>query len=200
MTKQEFFNALNKGLSGLVREELDERLEFYSEMIDDRIEDGLSEEEAVKELGSPDEVIAKILCEIPLSKIVKKKIKSTKKPETWAILLIVLGFPVWLPLLAALFAVTLATYAVIWSLIISAWSVFVSFAACSLAFLTTGIIMLIIGNVTQGLALTGASLILAGLSLFAFYGCKKATVGCVILTKKIILLIKKCFIGKERAI
>lgn len=200
MTKQEFFEQLEKGLSGLPEEELHERLEFYSEMIDDRIEDGLSEEEAVKELGSPDEVIAKILSEIPLSKIVKKKIKSTKKPETWAILLIVLGFPVWLPLLAAGFAVTLAIYAVIWSLIISVWSVFISFAACSPALLVAGIITFIIGKVTQGLALIGASLILAGLSLFTLYGCKKATVGCVILTKKIILLIKKCFIGKESAI
>lgn len=200
MTKQEFFESLKNGLSGLPEEELHERLEFYSEMIDDRIEDGLSEEEAVKELGSPDEVIAKILSEIPLSKIVKKKIKSTKKPETWAILLIVLGFPVWLPLLAAGFAVTLAIYAVIWSLIISAWSVVAALGGSSIGVLLAGASMIFVGKIPTSLALTGASLVLAGLMLFAIYGCKKATVGCISLTKKILILIKKCFIGKESAI
>ena len=42
MTKNEFLEQLRRGLSGLPMEDIDERLNFYSEMIDDRIEEGLS--------------------------------------------------------------------------------------------------------------------------------------------------------------
>jgi uncharacterized membrane protein len=47
MGKQEFLTRLGKALSGLPREDIEERLNFYSEMIEDRMEEGLSEEEAV---------------------------------------------------------------------------------------------------------------------------------------------------------
>ncbi len=43
MNKQAFLTQLRKGLSGLPQEDIEERLAFYSEMIDDRIEEGLSE-------------------------------------------------------------------------------------------------------------------------------------------------------------
>ena len=52
MDKQEFLSKLRAKLFGLPQKELEERLSFYSEMIDDRIEEGLSEETAVKELGT----------------------------------------------------------------------------------------------------------------------------------------------------
>ena len=45
MNKQEFFEQLRKGLSGLPKDDIEERLTFYKEMIEDRIEDGLSEED-----------------------------------------------------------------------------------------------------------------------------------------------------------
>ena len=44
MNKQEFLAGLRKGLSGLPQEDIEERLLFYSEMIDDRIEEGMEEE------------------------------------------------------------------------------------------------------------------------------------------------------------
>ena len=39
MNKQEFLMRLREGLSGLPQNEIEERLTFYSEMIDDRIEE-----------------------------------------------------------------------------------------------------------------------------------------------------------------
>ena len=47
MTKQAFLAALGERLVGLPQKDIEERLTFYSEMIDDRMEEGLSEEEAV---------------------------------------------------------------------------------------------------------------------------------------------------------
>ena len=52
MTKLQFLLALHDKLTGLPRDEVEERLNFYSEMIEDRMEDGLSEEEAVAAIGS----------------------------------------------------------------------------------------------------------------------------------------------------
>lgn len=42
MNKNEFLSALKARLSALPPNELEERLEFYSEMLEDRIEEGLS--------------------------------------------------------------------------------------------------------------------------------------------------------------
>ena len=56
MNRETFLTELRQRLSGLPREELEERLAFYGEMLDDRLEDGLTEEEAAESLGTPEEV------------------------------------------------------------------------------------------------------------------------------------------------
>ena len=56
MNKQEFLSLLKQKLSKLPKQEIKERITFYSEMIDDRVEEGLSEEEAVLEIGNIDEI------------------------------------------------------------------------------------------------------------------------------------------------
>ena len=75
MRKQEFLYQLGKRLSGLSEKEADERISFYSELIDDKIEDGLSEEEAVSKIGTVSEVVEQIVSETPLVRLVKEKIK-----------------------------------------------------------------------------------------------------------------------------
>ena len=61
MTKTEFVLELTSKLSLLPWEEVEDRISFYVEMIDDRMEDGLSEEEAVAAVGSVDEIAAQII-------------------------------------------------------------------------------------------------------------------------------------------
>ncbi|MBO5842126.1 MAG: DUF1700 domain-containing protein, partial [Clostridia bacterium] len=65
MTKQEFLDRLQAGLSCLTESDAQERLNFYSEMIDDRMEEGLSEEQAVAHIGDVQTMIENILAEIP---------------------------------------------------------------------------------------------------------------------------------------
>ena len=50
MTKLNFLLSLNEKLAGLPKNEIEEHLNFYVEMIEDRIEDGMPEEEAVAAL------------------------------------------------------------------------------------------------------------------------------------------------------
>ena len=61
MTKQEFLAELREKLKGLPEQDLEERLSFYSESIEDRMEDGLSEEEAVAGVGTVEEIVAQAL-------------------------------------------------------------------------------------------------------------------------------------------
>lgn len=199
MTKHEFLDELRARLSGLPEHDLDERIAFYREMIDDRIEEGLDEEEAVRDVGDIDCVVSQVLSDVPLATVVKEKIKPKRKLEAWEIVLIILGSPIWLPLLLSAIAVALSLYVVIWSVIISLWAVLVSFCAVAVTGIVLGVWVVSGGGTFGGLALLGVGLIFAGLSIFMAFGCIAASKGVVKLTGKCILAIKKCFVGKERA-
>ena len=199
MNKTEFLVELTARLSPLPWEEISDRWDYYSEMIDDRMEDGLTEDEAVAELGSVDEVAGQILSDIPLSTLVKEKIRPKRRLRTAEIALLVLGSPIWLSLLIAVFAVVFSLYVSLWAAVISLWAVFVSLAACFLGGVAACVILSVSGSAAPGLALLAAGLLCAGLSVFLFYGCRAATKGMLLLTKNMATRIKICFIGKEAA-
>lgn len=198
MSKQEFFEGLRKGLSGLAKEDIEERISFYNEMIDDRMEEGLTEEEAVAEMGSIDMIVEQILSETPISKIVKEKVKPDRGLDMWELVLIVIGSPIWLSLLIAGASIMLAFYLVVWSLVITLWSIELAFVCCFIGGILGAAVLVVQGNGLIGAALFGAGLCFAGLSIYLFYGCYAAKNGVVYLTKKIALRIKKMIIGKER--
>lgn len=197
MTKQEFLAQLRKGLSGLPQDDIEERSMFYNEMIDDRIEEGLSEEEAVLAAGAIDEIVAQAVADIPLAKIAKERIKPKRQLKVWEIILLALGSPIWLSLGFAVIAVMFSLYVVVWSLLISMWAVFASLVCCVPAGLIAGIRLACIGSILAGIAMLAVGIVCAGLSIFAYYGCKAATKGILQLTKRITLWIKNCFIKEE---
>ena len=199
MTKKEFLDELKKGLLGLPEEDMTRSIEFYSEMIDDRIEEGKTEEEAVADIGTVKDAVSQILAEIPITKLIKEKVKKKRKMGALEIVLLVLGSPIWLSLLIVAFAVVLSVYVVIWSVIVSLWAVFASLAGVAVGGIFAGVIFVCNSNLLVGIAMFGASFVIAGLSIFSFFGCKAATKGILILTKKMALGIKNCFVKKEEA-
>ena len=199
MTKLNFLFELRDKLSGLPKEDIEERLNFYSEMIEDRIEEGLSEEEAVAAIGTTDEIAEQIIAETPFTKIAKEKLKPKNKPKIWEIILLVLGFPLWFSLLIAAFAVAFSLFISLWAVIISFWAVFASIIGCAVGGIISGVIFAVNGNPLTGIAMLAAALICAGLSIFAFFGCKLATKGILLLTKKVIIYTKGLFIKKGEA-
>ena len=175
MTKQEFLFKLRKGLFGLSPKEKKEHLAFYGEMIDDRMEGGLSEEAAVAQIGNLADIIAQI-----------KSAAPKKKKNAGVVVLLVLGFPVWGSLLVAAAAVAVALYVVLWAILVCLWAVFAALVGSSFGCVVGGIILACNGNLPSGLALVGIGLICAGLSIFLFYGCRMATEWILRTTKKLV--------------
>lgn len=197
MNKYEFLGRLRERLAGLPPKDIEKSLDYYAEMIADRIEDGMSEEEAVAALGTIDEIVAQILEETPLPKLVKEKVRPKRPLRTWEILLIVLGFPLWLPLLIAFASIIFSVLVAIGSVLISVFAVAVAVGACALAFTVAGLICFATSRGALGTILIGATLICSGLCILFFVGATYASKGILWLCKKGIYAIKSCFVGKE---
>ena len=199
MNKQTYLAELQKGLAGFPQKDIKEWLSFYGEMIDDRMEDGLSEEAAIAELGSAQKVVSQILRETPLTKLVKERVMPQHRLRAWEIVLLAVGSPLWLSLAIAAFAVVIAVYASLWSVIVSVWAVEVSLAACVLGGVVGGAVLSVVsGNLTVGLLLIGGALVCAGLAVFGFFGCRAVTKGMAYLTRALAIFIKSLFVRKER--
>lgn len=168
MTKLEFLAQLRKRLSSLPRKDRKERLNFFSEIIDDRMEEGLSEAEAIAAVCAEEDLTP----EAP-----------PRKRKAWEVVLLVLGSPIWLSLLLSAFAVALSLYVSLWAVIISLWAVFAAFLGCALGCICIAIFFFCSGQTFSGIAVLGTALLCTGLGILLFFLCKAATGGTVKLTK-----------------
>ena len=205
MTKHEFMTCLRARLTGLPQQEIDARIEFYSEMIDDRVEEGASEAEAVAAVGSLDDVVREILAQIPLGRLVKHKVKRSKEFSTAEILLLVLGSPLWLALLIGVFGavlgVALGVLGGVIGILASLWASSLALVACGFAGVPAGLLLAVTGHGIAGVGLVGAALACLGLSIFAYFISKIATKATFWLFKKSLLGIKYLILkgGREHA-
>lgn len=210
MTKLKFLLELEKKLSALPQEDIEERLTFYSEMIEDRVEEGISEEEAIAQIGTVEDIAAQILSEHiaeppprneeavtteEISAAVDEKVKHTFK--TWELVLLIAGSPIWFSLLIAILAIGFSLFAAFWSIVISLWAVFASLVACAVALPIAAVYFICTGYTYSGLVVIATSLVCGGLAIFFFYGCKLATKGMALLTKLAAISLKKCIHRKE---
>lgn len=109
MKKNEFMDILKKKLKNESYEYVCQVVEYYDEIISDRIEDGMSETDAIASLGDIDD----ILLNMNGDDIIEMKPRSKKSTAIVGVLL-VLGFPLWGSLLAAGLLLLLSAYIVIW--------------------------------------------------------------------------------------
>ncbi len=196
MTKTEFQAALRRMLAGLPEADVERTMDYYCEMIDDRIEDGASEAEAVAAVGSVEDIAAQVLGEVSLPKLIKNKLKPRRKLGGWEITLLILGFPLWFPLLIAAFAVLLSVYITIWAVIIALYAADLSLGCGALAAAAGGVAMLATGYGAFALMSFGAACLLAGLTVFMLLGCNLATKGLIALSRAFGRGIKRTLIGK----
>ena len=199
MSRDAFIGELRHRMAGLPQETVERTVEYYGELIADSMEDGLTEEEAVSRLGSLDEIVASVVKETPLTQIVQTRVQETKQKggSGWVILLLVLGAPVWLPVLIAVLAVLFALFIALWAVVIALWAVVAAVILAALAAMVGGVIELVRMHLAQGLVLLGGGLVCLGLCALLYLLMKLLTVGTVKLCKWVWIGIKSLFVGKK---
>ena len=170
MTKKEFLSALSRGLSGLPRREREERVSFYREMIDDRIEEGMPEPDAVASVGTVDGIVSQILSERPA--VAEETPQKSGNGRVGVILLLVLGFPIWFPILLSVF---ITVVSLIFSLFVTLWAVELSFAAGAIGGVGSFFVLLFSGQFAPAFFTLGAALVSGGLAILLFFGAVAAT-------------------------
>ena len=197
MDKLDFLLALGQRLDVLSDEDRRASLDYYSEMLDDLIESGMTEQEAVVSLGSVDAIAEEILMDVPLPKLVKAKMKGKRRMTGTELTLLIVGFPIWFPLLISVFAVIFSVYVSLWAVVISLYAADLSLAVSAPAALVGAILLFVAGEPASALLFLGAMLVLAGLSILLFHGCNAAAKGVVRFGKLTLRGIKACFIRKK---
>lgn len=200
VTKLGFLARLEQELFSLPAEERKDRLAFYGEMIDDRVEEGMTEEEAVAAIGTVDGVVAQIIADTPLTTLVKEKIKPKRRLKGWEITLLIVGSPVWLSLLTAALAVVVALWVSLWAVVVALWAVFAALVGSAVGGIVGGIAVAADGYIWPCLALVAAALVCGGLSILMFYACRGATKGLARLTALTITAIKKRLVKKGESL
>lgn len=199
MKKFEFLFLLEKELRGLPEEDIRRTLDYYAEIIDDRVEDGADEESVVKDLGDVKDICDRIWSESSLPKVAKARLKRSRTFKAWEIVLIILGSPVWLPVLLAVGVVILAAYVVLWAVVISFYAIGASIGGVALGGIPLGIISIVNGGVGIGLCWFGAVMFCAGACIFALFGCNLFAKLAIFISKKPILWLKALIIERRRA-
>ena len=197
MDKLDFLLALDKRLDVLSETDRRASLDYYSEILDDLVEGGMTETDAVASLGSVDAIAQEILMDIPLPKLVKAKMKGKKPLSGLELTLLIVGFPIWFPLLVAGFAVIFAVCVSLWAVVISLYAADLSLALGGLSGLLAAILLLVGGEPLSAVLFMGAALVLAGLSILLLFGCNATAKGMWKLCRLTLRGIKACFIRKK---
>ena len=194
MKKQEFLEQLKASLWAMPEADKQRSADYYAEMIDDRMEDGLSEEEAVAAIGDLDEIVKQILQESPRPpQVMQTTAPEKKRIPIWLIVLLVLGFPVWGSIVISIAAVIFSVWVSLWSVVISLYATTVALGASAVG-CVFGSFFMLGGGVMVAL---GAALVCAGLSILIFMLSNLAAKGMVKLTK---LAWNTIFHRKEQAV
>lgn len=196
MNKEEFLNRLREALKGLPAAETEKSALYYAEILDDRMEDGMSEVEAVASLGAPEEVAENLKLELPLGTLVRSKMSGSGM-GAGTVVLLVLGSPVWLPLLLAGLAVALSLAVSLWAIVLSLWTVVLALML-TLSLSVVGAAMKWANFPAEAVFLLGAACVSGGLAIPAFFFMRKATEWCGKMTMAGVKGIKRLLIGRKK--
>lgn len=165
MTKREFLDRLERCLASLDPSERASMVDFYSEQIDDRMDDGMTESQAVASLESPEDIAANILSlrgeasaaatEPPAEREHRGVGYFLKKALLWTCAGI--GIVILLPVALGLGAAVLCVY-------LAFWCVVVALGASALACLVMGVFNVVASFVTP---VSGEAALVANLALSA---------------------------------
>lgn len=196
MKKNEFLDKLKASLWAMPAADQQRSVDYYSEMIDDRMDDGLTEEEAVAAIGDLDEIVKQILTETPRPPVVVEPVKKQRRVEPWMIVLLVLGSPLWIPLVVSVVSAVLSVYVSLWTVVITLYALAIGVGAAAIGCVIGCFFM--IGRAGVILVTLGAALLCAGIGILLFLLGNLAAKGMIALTKLCWQGCKQLIQGKER--
>lgn len=173
MNKQEYLAQLRAALACLPEGEIEESVAFYTEMIDDRIVDGLTEEEATAQLDDPKAAARAIIADLPVVPRTVARTKQKNRALYWTI--VILGSPLWLSLLLAAALIVLAGVLTIWCLILALWLLAAGLLAGGPLGISVFLYGLAMGQPAYAVFELGSGLFCFGLGLLCLHGAVAAT-------------------------
>ena len=170
MNKKQFCTFLENELRlYLSSKEVYKTLNFFKEMIDDRVDEGLSEEEAVSQLGNIDDIVGQILDEHNIKKRQKKlvwRFIPQKTPSAANIIIAILLFPIWITIFSLVASIFLIFISLIFSFVIS---ILASFVGGILLIFKAPFYLIYEKNIAYCLDTLGFGFIITGIGLIGIY-------------------------------
>lgn len=187
-----FYHEMNRLLKQLSKQDREQALTYYGEIIADSMEDGYSAEEAIARLGNLEMLADNVLAEYRKAVPVLRG-KSTGS-RVLNIILLILGSPIWLTIFAVIFVLILVVYILLYVPVLVLGVLALAFPLAGI-WSIVGAPFLMADIFSAGLFQLGGGIALLGLSIlcfFAFYytlkGIIKAT---VFMSKKIAGLFRR---------
>ena len=170
MKKEEYLEGLRTALRAakLPSSAIAEGVEFYTEAIDDRMEEGASEEEAVARMGSLEDARAAVSAEVP--PVPRRIARLSTGSHALDIALAVIACPVWIPFALACIGILASVYLALWLVVAAVWmlltvafltgavGVFAAFWGVASGAPAMGLLGLGIGLAASGIALLAVPL------------------------------------------
>lgn len=194
MTKREFFDALTARMKSLPKEEQNRVIRYYNEVLEDYMEDGMSEEEAVAQLEDVDVIAKRILLDYAVethskppveAKPAYNAVKYEKQNKALILVLALITIPIWGSVLISLLSA-------VFSIAVSLFCIPVSLGASAIGCIIMTPVLIFTGQVGKGFLVFGAALICTALTLVSI--------------PLIILLLKLCYkfvrwmLGRAKAV
>ncbi len=180
MTKHEFLTAVRAHAqgSGYIPHELEKMLEYYSEMIDEAMEDGATEADAVAGLGTWAEIVEQINAScttvfVPEDSQKNSGTHTQQNAQTnqtsdspkrgyvrlpvWAMVLLILSAPLWVPLIFSFLLVLFLAIVIAASLLVALVVTTVALAVVGVVGIPVSIVVLFtVGGANFGFTLATA--------------------------------------------
>ena len=168
MKKNEFLNSLKSRLKAFNESEVKSIMDFYDELIEEKKENGLSEEEAIASFGDMNSIVNKVSADLVLT---RSNNQTSNPAKNFLIILGICASPILIP-------IGIALSAVVFSLIVVVFSLLISFLVSGIAVLVA-LIPMVISMIMSG---TAPSIIIMAVGM--------CLVACAILTYLAILTIQ----------
>ncbi len=186
MTKKEFCDGLRQALHGLPQREIEQTLHYYTEIIADRMEEGMTEEQAVSKMEPMHVIARRVVADFRGSAAPRPRARISG----FMIALLILGFPLWFPLLVTGFVLLVVALTLAWVFVLVIWAVCLGLFSGGMA----AILGLFFGSIRFGLPAlgqVGLGMAAMGLSVFLFYGAKAAIPLAMGATVRLVSNVKK---------